>query len=765
MTRDPALLDLTLSGFLASSRLPLGTLTVAGADLAALIAAETDVPTLHKAAARAAETNDRRWQIAIFQRLFLLAPHEDIAAVLCDWLIDAGQPDAAGLLVDQIAGQRPGPRDPERANRLCLRLDLARGAFAKVAAELGSGPFDLGRYIDSGWAFMSGGAWDLLADLLARARQEAPQADAVAVLGLRCRSLFDGPALALADLIRDDGPLRKGTLLYCEQQAQLLAEIGRFSEALDLVEATIRQHPTRWALYGMAESLAAQSDRSDTLERILSQALRLFPGQPEILARAVNLAADTSHTVAAEALLAELRALSDWGWHEARIGALCQTGDQAQIALALAEAQAADLPSGAAELVTAGYHYFFRSDGDGLDLAAALVAPLAGQFAHDSGYQCLRLRLLLALGREAEALAAYAALPPGLASTTHLAPFRFLADVKAKDETKARKGWSEHLARSGHIALNAASAYPETVSLKWRGGSSDVLLFAVIFNGAEFIDFFLNHYRALGVDHFFMVDNGSTDGTYQALLQQPDVSVFRQTSSFRAAGCGIFWINHLIRRFGVGHWCFQVDMDEAFVFPHMEQGRGLRDFLSFVAAQGWSSVPAMMLDMYPATLGDATTANSFAESRYFDLDYRSFPNELPPYRFIQGGIRARLSGRSLMMTKAPLVRPTANFAYLANNHQHTHLPISEVTGALLHYKFIGNLRLRVDEAIEREEHFMGARFYRALRDPIAAPDGPTQLLSKHSMIYQSPQDLLRAGLMQSSSAWDHWHDVADLHIP
>ena len=749
---DPA--TMPLDAFLATGRSPLGTIRVAGGDLAAIIAAERDIAVLRKAATRAAATSDRCWQIAIAERLMSLSYHEQDAASLCGWLIEADRIDAAQRLFDRMA--RPGPARKDLTLRLGARIALARGAFAEVADTVMDGPFDLARTVDAGWAFLMGGDWPSLRDVMVRARTEAPLDDAVLMLDLRCRSLFDGPSAALATLAGDLGRVRHGTTVHTELTAQILNEMGRFSEALDLIEPAIIKQPTAWSLYGLAESLAAQSDRFDTLERILERAMRLFPDQPQILARAVNLAADTARMDAAASLLPRLHTVSEWGWHEARIGVLCQAGDRAAIDAAYHEAKVAGLPAGAAELGIAGYHYFFRADGDGLARAESLMAPLARFFMHDSGYQCLRLRLMLAQGRQGEALETYAGLPRGLASASQLAPFQFLADARTGQESAARGGWALHLARSGHVSLNAQSALPEAVAVQWDGGKDDILLFAVMFNGIEFVDWFLNHYRNLGVDHFFIVDNGSTDGTFEILRRQPDVSLFRQTDSFRTAGCGIFWINHLIRRFGVGHWCLQVDMDEAFVFPNMERGRSLRDFLGFLTARGWASVPAIMLDIYPEVLTDSPGANSFAASRYFDTDYHAFPNEIPPYQFIQGGIRARMSGRSLMMTKAPLVRPTTDFAFLANNHQHTHLPVSEVSGALLHYKFVGNLRLRVDEAIEREEHFMGARFYRALRDPLAGSGEDLPLLSEFSRVYESPQDLIREGLMISSQDWDDW---------
>jgi len=274
-----------------------------------------------------------------------------------------------------------------------------------------------------------------------------------------------------------------------------------------------------------------------------------------------------------------------------------------------------------------------------------------------------------------------------------------------------------------------------------------------VFNGIEFIDWFLRHYRGLGVDHFFVVDNGSDDGTFERLLEEPDISVFRNTGSFSRSACGVFWTNHLMQRFGVGHWCFHVDMDEAFVFPGDDQ-TDLATFLAYLDAQGFGSVPAFMLDIYPETLEPAA-GDPFGRSIYIDRDYSWMRSEVPPYTFVQGGLRSRMTGRSLMMTKAPLVKMTPDLWYLANNHQHTHLPVADVSAAVLHYKFIGDLVGRIDEAIERGEHFMGARFYRALRSSITSPES-AKLVSEHSVRYAGSAQLVDLGLLQTCIRWEEF---------
>jgi len=47
-----------------------------------------------------------------------------------------------------------------------------------------------------------------------------------------------------------------------------------------------------------------------------------------------------------------------------------------------------------------------------------------------------------------------------------------------------------------------------------KGG---IFLFSTMRNEALRLPYFLEYYRALGVDQFFIVDNGSTDGTAELL--------------------------------------------------------------------------------------------------------------------------------------------------------------------------------------------------------------------------------------------------------
>jgi hypothetical protein len=263
------------------------------------------------------------------------------------------------------------------------------------------------------------------------------------------------------------------------------------------------------------------------------------------------------------------------------------------------------------------------------------------------------------------------------------------------------------------------------------------------------------------VGHFFIIDNGSNDGTLEYLLEQPDVSVFRNTGSFAAAQFGIMWTNHLLQKYGVGHWCLTVDIDEGFVFPGQDKGRTLEDLLAYCDRSGFEAVPALALDMYPERL-DQSFEEPFATNCYFDVDYETTPNDIPPYAIRQGGIRQRMTGLAMMLHKVPLIKMAPDVRYIDCNHNITHVPIADLSTAVLHYKFVGDIVSRLDEAIGRNEHFSGAIAYRRLRKSSESHQAGGVLLSEHSRRFDTVADLLAAGVIRSSPAWDTFIPASEM---
>ena len=82
----------------------------------------------------------------------------------------------------------------------------------------------------------------------------------------------------------------------------------------------------------------------------------------------------------------------------------------------------------------------------------------------------------------------------------------------------------------------------------------DLLLFSTQRNEKIRLPYFLDYYRDMGVTHFLIVDNDSTDGTADYLADQPDVSVWLTKTSYKKSRYGVDWLNYLQSRYGHGHW-------------------------------------------------------------------------------------------------------------------------------------------------------------------------------------------------------------------
>ncbi|MDP2923894.1 MAG: glycosyltransferase family 2 protein, partial [Candidatus Omnitrophota bacterium] len=110
----------------------------------------------------------------------------------------------------------------------------------------------------------------------------------------------------------------------------------------------------------------------------------------------------------------------------------------------------------------------------------------------------------------------------------------------------------------------------------------EIRLFMVIRNESLRLPYLFKYYSQLGVDRFFFVDNDSSDGSASFLLSQGEhAHVFWTNDSYGKAKCGLNWLDALLHKYGVGHWCIVGDADEHFIYPHYEEVslKGLSIFL------------------------------------------------------------------------------------------------------------------------------------------------------------------------------------------
>ena len=293
----------------------------------------------------------------------------------------------------------------------------------------------------------------------------------------------------------------------------------------------------------------------------------------------------------------------------------------------------------------------------------------------------------------------------------------------------------------------------------------DALLFATMRNERLRLPFFLEHYRRLGIRHFLIVDNESDDGTGAYLRDQPDVSLWQTSTSYKAARFGMDWLTCLQWRYGHGHWTVTVDADELLIYPDWEM-RDLPALTNWLDAQGCEAMGALMLDLYPKGPIEAHSYRAGQDPtevlNWFDAyGYWAQRQAKMQNLWLQGGARARFFFAAApelapTLNKTPLVKWDRSYVYV--NSTHNALPaklnhiydedgLEKVSGVLLHTKFLPGASARAQSEQRRAEHFSNAALYDDYYESVAAnPD----LWDETSLQYEGWEQLLRLGLMRRS---------------
>ena len=306
----------------------------------------------------------------------------------------------------------------------------------------------------------------------------------------------------------------------------------------------------------------------------------------------------------------------------------------------------------------------------------------------------------------------------------------------------------------------------------------------------------LDHHRKMGVARFFVIDNASTDGTTQFLLAQPDCHVFLTHESFSDAANGVNWQNALHNEYGINRWCLTVDADEWFIYPGWER-KTLSDLAIYLDRTGAQGIFSFLLDMY----GSDSNAGSISEPQrslldvcpYFDSQYRwyrslyipglrrrSFPEFHvaggPRWRWffphwhryyhlyllrimweISFRLRFSLPTRLRMppiLRKIPFVRWLPGTRYVSP-HVTTPIKLSEITGALLHFKFLPDFYTKVHTHLNRKENPVHGgwateltRYQTKLKNNFT----PSFYYSR-SIAYKDSDQLIGLGLLREDQGW------------
>ena len=239
-------------------------------------------------------------------------------------------------------------------------------------------------------------------------------------------------------------------------------------------------------------------------------------------------------------------------------------------------------------------------------------------------------------------------------------------------------------------------------------------------NDLQRLQMLVGHYRALGVKKFAFLDNGSDDGTYEWLLEQPDVDLYRCLQPYQTL-VKEGWINRLVSYYGFDRWYILTDSDELMVYKGMET-HPLTDLVDYAEKHGMSRIKGLTLDTYSdkKLFGKADDIRS--AYRWIDTDSYQEVETLRGKKIVKrliGGPRYRLMGSSITLSKFPLVCFRPGMISDSAHYQFPHEGIDDCpcSVGILHYKFIDKDLAEYQKRADEAAGFSGGgKFYKQYID-------------------------------------------------
>jgi glycosyltransferase involved in cell wall biosynthesis len=260
---------------------------------------------------------------------------------------------------------------------------------------------------------------------------------------------------------------------------------------------------------------------------------------------------------------------------------------------------------------------------------------------------------------------------------------------------------------------------------------NSIVVVSVIRNAADTLEAFLEHYHRLGVAHIVLLDNGSTDETLEIGRRFERTTILASMLPFGASKFALR--RYLLRHYAHDCWALLVDADELFDYPWSDR-LGLSDLVGYLDGHGYTAVVGQMLDLFPRGAlhaSDYDPSRMRDEHRFFDLsgvrtsEYR-FPNAVsnPAIKLHYGGVRGTALGAGdVLLSKHPLIRPGAGVS-LATSHEVRGAHIADFSAVLYHYKFAGDFRAKVVDAVRQGQYYNESAEYRRY---LGALDGEPNL--------------------------------------
>ncbi len=278
-------------------------------------------------------------------------------------------------------------------------------------------------------------------------------------------------------------------------------------------------------------------------------------------------------------------------------------------------------------------------------------------------------------------------------------------------------------------------------------GCREPIVLCVEKNSLTYMKKFLPYYRKLGIQHFAIIDNVSSDGTAEYLEKQEDVTLYSAPYPFehhKKAG----WLLQAIQEMGIDRWYLRLDADEFLTWEGMEES-SIPELIMKMERHGMGTYRAIMADMYPAysILDGVHDDDCFMDDFVYFDDSSSYSLNSETDEYF-GGMRKRTIGTDLRMDKYVIFRPDRGYIPVTN-HNMTGVRNEEekkCRGILRHYKFLpseGKKYLQI--STNKRSGYSGFRQISKYRKLV---DGNVNAIFSNSIRYDSSSSIRKLDLIE-----------------
>lgn len=301
--------------------------------------------------------------------------------------------------------------------------------------------------------------------------------------------------------------------------------------------------------------------------------------------------------------------------------------------------------------------------------------------------------------------------------------------------------------------MQALQGVLEPLRLSGELKPGEIAVMCVLRNEAARLPLFFEHYKKLGFDRFFMVDNASSDGSLELLMAEPLADVFLAEASFHDSYFGLYWYNAIAHAYCRGNWILMADADELLVYDGCDT-RKIHAFAGWLEHLGTERAYAPMVDLYTSgAIGSRrrSIAEVVANDCWFDTKgYRT--ERYPSGWILVGGPRERLfnteeRSQPHWVSKYPFFRMTDDKVLFDN---HFVWPWDRQyrgpDAAFLHLKILDDFIERCAVNERENEHAFNSTAYRIINRRIE--ELPELIaVNEDSRRYEGPASLIRHGLL------------------